>query len=113
MGPARGDFGEELVSERRANPRVKGPFEGYWDGTGVQQGRVGDLSVSGCFVESVTLPALGQVVMVSISIGGGQINMPGEVVYAETNLGFAVRFKDAPAAIIDVLRREVESRLPS
>ena len=100
-----------MGSERHLNPRVRGPFEGYWDGSGVQQGRVVDLSVSGCFVESVTLPAMGQVVTVSIQIGGGQVNLPGEVVYAETNLGFAVRFKEAPAAIIDVLRREVASRL--
>jgi len=70
-----------------------------------------DLSVSGCFIESMMLPAEGQVVMVSIAIGGGQVNLPGEVVYAETNLGFAVRFKDSPAAIIDVLRREIASRL--
>ena len=59
------------------NPRVKGPFEGYWDGSGVQQGRVVDLSVSGCFIESMMLPAEGQVVMVSIAIGAGRINLPG------------------------------------
>ena len=99
------------MSERRMNPRVKGPFEGYWDGSGVQHGRVVDLSVSGCFIESVMLPTTGQVVMVSLAIGGGQINLPGEVVYAETNLGFAVRFKEAPAAIVDIIRREIASRL--
>jgi len=98
------------VSERRSSQRVRGPFEGYWDGSGTQQGRVIDLSVSGCFVESATLPAEGQVVLVSIAAGGGQIDLPGEVVYAEKGLGFAVRFKDAPAAIIDVLRREIASR---
>ena len=99
------------MSERRLNPRAKGPFEGYWDGAGVRQGRVVDLSVSGCFIESVMLPAEGQVVMVSIAIGEGHINLPGEVVYAERNLGFAVRFTDAPAAIVDILRREIASRL--
>ncbi|MEO7272227.1 MAG: PilZ domain-containing protein [Vicinamibacterales bacterium] len=100
------------MSERRLNPRVKGPFEGYWDGTGVQQGRVVDLSVSGCFIEAVILPAEGQVVMVSISIGAGRIDLPSEVVYVERNQGFAVRFTEAPAAIIDSLRREIASRLP-
>jgi hypothetical protein len=106
-----GDEPGGQVSERRTNPRVKGPFEGYWDGSGVQQGRVVDLSVSGCFIESMMLPAEGQVVMVSIAIGAGRINLPAEVVYAENNLGFAVRFTDAPAAIIDILRREIASRL--
>ena len=100
------------MSERRLNPRVKGPFEGYWDGTGVQRGRVVDLSVSGCFIEAVMPPAEGQVVMVSVAIGAGQIDLPGEVVYVEKNHGFAVRFTEAPAAIIDSLRRELASRLP-
>jgi hypothetical protein len=99
------------VSERRLNRRAKGPFEGYWNGAGVRQGRVVDLSVSGCFIESVMLPAEGQVVMVSIAVGAGHINLPGEVVYTERNLGFAVRFTEAPAAIVDILRREIASRL--
>ena len=55
------------MSERREHPRVKGPFEGYWDGAGRQDGRIVDLSVSGCFIESVALPRVGQTVTVSIA----------------------------------------------
>jgi PilZ domain len=103
---------EGPVAERRANPRVKGPFEGYWDGTGSQQGRILDLSESGCFIESVALLPPGQPVTVSISIGGGQINLPGEVVYGAADLGFAVRFHEASPPIVGVLRREIAGRLP-
>ena len=100
------------MSERRAHPRVKGPFEGYWDGSGTQSGRVVDLSVSGCFIESVALPAIGQAVTVSIAVAGGQCNLPGEVVYAESNLGFAVRFVETPVEVLNVLRKEIERKQP-
>ena len=100
------------VVERRAHPRVKGPFEGFWDGSGTQVGRIVDLSVSGCFVESVTLPSMGQTVTVSMAVAGGQINLTAEVLYAESNLGFAVRFVDMPDQVANVLRKEIARKLP-
>jgi len=100
------------VSERRAYPRVRGPFEGFWDGAGRQDGRIVDLSVSGCFIESIPLPKVGQTVTVSIAISGGQINLPAEVVYAEMAHGFAVRFVDTPVEVANVLRKEIANKLP-
>lgn len=100
------------MSERRANPRVRGPFEGFWDGAGRQDGRIVDLSVSGCFIESVALPKVGQIVTVSIAISGGQINLPAEVVYAQATHGFAVRFVETPVEVANVLRKEIANKLP-
>jgi hypothetical protein len=100
------------VSERRSHPRVKGPFEGFWDGAGTQSGRIVDLSVNGCFIEALLPPRVGQAVTVSIAIVGGQINLPAEVVYAEANQGFAVRFVDTPDEVANVLRKEIASKLP-
>jgi PilZ domain len=100
------------VSERRANPRVRGPFEGFWDGAGRQDGRIVDLSVSGCFIESIALPKVGQIVTVSIAISGGQINLPAEVVYAQATHGFAVRFVETPVEVANVLRKEIANKLP-
>jgi PilZ domain len=99
------------VSERRAHPRVKGPFEGWWDGAGRQSGRITDLSEGGCFVDSVSHPPAGQVVFISIAIGSGHIQLPAEVLYGESNQGFAVRFVDVPNGILEVLRQELERRL--
>ena len=99
------------MAERRAHPRVRGPFEGYWDGSGRQGGRIVDLSVGGCFIESVTLPKAGQTVTVSIAISGGQINLPAEVLYAESNQGFAVRFVETPEEVTNVLRKEIANKL--
>ena len=100
------------MSERRANPRVRGPFEGFWDGAGRQDGRIVDLSVSGCFIESIALPKVGQIVTVSIAISGGQINLPAEVVYAQATHGFAVRFVETPVEVANVLRTEIANKLP-
>lgn len=100
------------MSERRAHPRVRGPFEGFWDGAGRQDGRIVDLSVSGCFIESIALPKVGQIVTVSIAISGGQINLPAEVVYAQATHGFAVRFVETPVEVANVLRKEIANKLP-
>jgi hypothetical protein len=94
------------------HPRVKGPFEGFWDGSTTQVGRIVDLSVSGCFVESVTLPSAGQVVTVSLAVSGGQINLSAEVLYVEPPLGFAARFVDMPDEVANVLRKEIALKLP-
>ena len=99
------------MSERRAHPRVKGPFEGWWDGAGSQSGRISDLSVGGCFVGSATQPPAGQIVMIVLAIGSGQIQIPAEVLYGKSNEGFAVRFVDVPEGIVEILRKEVERRL--
>jgi hypothetical protein len=100
------------VNDRRAHPRVKGPFEGFWDGSVTQVGRIVDLSVGGCFVESVTLPSTGRVVTVSLAVTGGQINLSAEVLYVEPALGFAVRFVDMPEQVANVLRKEISNQLP-
>ena len=96
------------MSERRAHPRVKGPFEGFWDGASTKQGRISDLSVGGCFIESaIPMPRKGQQVTVSLAVSGGQVNVPAEDIYIEGNHGFAVKFVDPPEAVVDVLRKEI------
>ena len=99
------------MPERRAHPRIKGPFEGWWDGTSRQTGRLVDLSLGGCFVESVQLPTAGQVVVISIAVQGGQINIPGEVLYTEMHQGFAVRFVNPPDGVVDLLRKELDRKV--
>jgi hypothetical protein len=96
-----------LMSERRANPRIKGPFDGYWDGAGTQAGRVLDLSVTGCFVESITIPLIGQIVTVAIALGEARLFMSAEVMYKESQQGFGVRFVDVSEDAAALLRHEV------
>ena len=99
------------MSERRVHPRIKGPFEGFWDGSATREGRIVDLSVGGCFVESVSPPDTSQQrVNVSVVTGSGQIEVVGEVIYVEAGQGFAVRFVDPPPNVVEILAKEVASR---
>ena len=99
------------MSDRRAHPRISGPFEGSWEGAGREAGRVVELSVSGCFLETMTTPAAGLIVDVSITLTGGRVTLRGQVISAEPNLGFSVNFVDVPAEAAELLSREVAGRL--
>lgn len=99
------------MSERRVHTRVKGPFEGFWGGSGTRTGRIVDLSVGGCFVESISPPDPSRPrCMVSITTSSGQVEVAGEVIYVEAGQGFAVRFLDPPPNVLAILEREVASR---
>ena len=76
-----------------------------------QEGRIVDLSIGGCYIESLQHPAAGEHVIVSIALEAGQIQIPAEAMYGESTRGFAVRFLDLPAALMDVLRVEVDRRM--
>jgi hypothetical protein len=98
--------------ERRKHQRVKGPFEGLWDGTsGRVPARIVDMSVSGCFIESINMPLVGEVLFVHASVGEQRIQVKGEVVYSVANEGFAVRFVDVPAETAAALAELIAQRL--
>jgi hypothetical protein len=100
-----------LVSERRVHPRLKGPFEGSWGGSG-RVDRIIDVSVGGCFVESVTTPPAAQQIRLSITFQGRPFTVRGVVLYSEQNYGFAVRFEDPPPEMLDLIERAVSSEPP-
>jgi hypothetical protein len=99
------------VSERRAHPRLKGPFEGSWDGSG-RVDRIIDVSVGGCFIESVTHPPAAQQIRLSITFQGRQFSVRGVVLYSEQNHGFAVGFEEPPPEMLDLVGRTVSSGPP-
>jgi hypothetical protein len=90
---------------------LKGPFEGSWDGSG-RVDRIIDLSVGGCFIESVTPPAAAQRVRISIALEGQRFSVGAVVLYAEQNYGFAVRFEEPPPEMLDLIERAVSPGSP-
>jgi hypothetical protein len=100
-----------LVPERRAHPRLKGPFEGSWDGSG-RVDRIIDVSIGGCFVECMTPPPVAQRIRISITFEGRHFSIRGVVLYAERNYGFAVRFEDPPPDLLDLIERAVSPETP-
>ena len=49
------------MSERRHDARITGPFEGHWHGgSGANEVRISDMSLGGCFVETMMQPVVGE-----------------------------------------------------
>lgn len=97
------------MPERRQHVRVPGPFEGHWrGGSGATECRISDVSLGGCFVETVLQPGVGEETDVFIDFGSGHtMTLSGKVVYAEYGVGFAVEFQaltaEETAALKDFL----------
>jgi hypothetical protein len=89
---------ETVVRERRDEPRLDNrAFQGTWAGAGPC--RISDVSLSGCFVHSLSAPAQGEETSIALAIGNHTFTMRGRVVYVEPGLGFGLKFNE-------VIRRE-------
>jgi hypothetical protein len=99
--------------ERRRHPRVAQPLDGSWQGSsGAGRCRIADVSLSGCFVHSLSTPAPGDVTFVTIAHGGTSLTLQGRVVYVERTIGFAVQFQDMTAedeAALGALLQELQA----
>ncbi len=95
--------------ERRRYPRVRGPFEGEWAGaSGNREARIWDLSIGGCYIDSLNDQRPGEHIDVDIPMPEGHIHAGGKVVYSTPNQGFAVHFTEVADDDRDVLRRAVD-----
>ena len=96
--------------DRRTDQRLKGPFDGSWDGSsGMRTCRLTDLSAGGCFVDAIASPEVGSTVNISIELDGRPFVVPATVAYIDRVQGFAVRFKGGEQA--DALAAVVRARL--
>jgi hypothetical protein len=99
------------ASDRRAAPRVAYTFDGYTAGhSGSRPVRIGDLSVTGCFVESIEPAATGENLTIRITIPDwGTLELSAEIMYSSPPIGFGVRFVDVPPASALILQATVET----
>jgi hypothetical protein len=87
-----------MTNERRGAARLVGPFEGTWDGaSGRRECRITDLSVGGCFLDTLAHQPVGAHIRVELTLRGQAFQLPGEVVYVDRVQGFAVKFLDQDA----------------
>ena len=94
---------DPVVKERREHPRLDRTFQGTWTGTG--QCRISDLSLSGCFVNSLVAPLQGDETSVEVAIGDHTFTMKGRVVYVDPGMGFALQFSEVARRERDDLER--------
>lgn len=97
------------VSERRIYQRVPGPFEGRChDGANFFDARITDISLSGCFVDLLLQPRIGDRMTIDVSLHGQPFRMHGEVVYLDKVQGFAVRFVDNDLSTLEAFAQAIE-----
>ena len=101
--------------ERRHTERAMVPLDGEWHGaSGHRSGRIADISIGGCFVESMATPSVGEQVGVKVTLPSGEaLEALGEVAYVAMGMGFGVRFLDLTPAqqelLADTMRRLLDS----
>jgi hypothetical protein len=96
--------------ERRLSERVRLPLELRWEGlSGRHSARLYDLSSSGCYVEAPGQVQTGELVRFEVQSPTGRwLRLEGEVVHAETHMGFALRFVDLSESQACVVEELVE-----
>jgi hypothetical protein len=98
-----------MSDERRRHTRLARPLGGSWHGaSGATSCRIPDVSVSGCFVQSLAMPKVGESTEIAIDLPDGPISVTGEVVYVEAGMGFAVRFVDPSADATTAIQQLID-----
>jgi PilZ domain len=99
-----------MNDERRTDERVGVNLPTRWRGvTGSHEGRVEDLSVSGCFVNTTGAVDVGEIVSLLIQLPSGRwLPIRGEVMFCQQLTGFSLSF-----SILDDKEQEVLKQLVS
>ena len=85
-----------IPPEQRLSDRVRLPLELRWEGlSGRHTARLYDLSGTGCYIEAPGQVQVGELVRFEVQSPTGRwLRLKGEVVHAQTHMGFALRFLD-------------------
>lgn len=83
-----------MNDEKRTSERVPVNLPTRWHGaTGAHEGRVEDLSVTGCFVNSTGAVDVGEIVSLLIQLPSGRwLPIRGKVAFHQQLTGFSISF---------------------
>ena len=82
-----------MQAERRGFPRRTTPLQGSWQGASVGSDcRIVDISWSGCFLQTLAEPGIGERTLVTVPTHTGPMVLGGAVAYVERGMGFSVKF---------------------
>jgi len=98
------------AAERRIEPRVTVSLEALWEGmSGNFEARISDISLHGCFLETIGQASEGERVWFRIKTPTGRwIQLVGEVIYCQLMLGLGLRFTEMRAEDQAMLRQMIE-----
>jgi hypothetical protein len=105
--PGKSREGKTMEQEQRGAPRF--PFiaaaEVLAENTGSRMNaRISDLSVSGCYVDTINPLADGTLVQVKIVTETQIFEAPARVVYSHIHLGMGLAFREVQPNFLDVLQ---------
>ncbi len=100
-----------MSDERRQHPRVPLSVSVIWEGaSGKHEARASDISLGGCFVDTIGQVAVGEIIRFKFSITEDEaIELQGEVVSELPRFGFGLRFRD----LSDEHRQRLETIISS
>ncbi|HEY6802194.1 MAG TPA: PilZ domain-containing protein [Pyrinomonadaceae bacterium] len=89
--------------ERRSKQRFEVCLDAIWDGArGNSRTRITDLSEGGCYVDSMSEAATGEMLHLKVELANEDwLDLTGEVVHTFPRLGFGLRF-----VALDPLQRQ-------
>jgi hypothetical protein len=98
--------------DRRVHDRISGPFDGRRVGGIATPVRLYDVSVGGCFINSMyeQKPGVKFVLEMDLPLVG-VVTVNAEVLYVKPEFGFAVRFIDMSPEAKAALQRSVDAML--
>lgn len=83
-----------MSEERRENPRQPFLDEIMLEfSSGQREARISDISMGGCYVDSIAAVSEGEPVSFELSTGdGSSLSFTGEVAYVLQSMGFGIKF---------------------
>jgi hypothetical protein len=83
-----------MIKNRRSDERVSTNLQAKWSGiTGDHEGRIEDLSLRGCFVNTAGTVDVGEIVVVEIKLPSEEwLELRGEVTSFQLGIGFGLLF---------------------
>ncbi len=83
-----------MPEERREDPRRAVSITAYWEGlSGRHQARVSDLSLGGCFIDSLGRADVGEFLSLSLQMhDGAWLRLRGQVASVDPHTGFSIAF---------------------
>jgi hypothetical protein len=102
--------GIAVADERRSAERVRFPLEVRWEAlSGMRAARVYDISLSGCYIETLGDVQTGEIMRLEIQSPTGRwLQFEGQVVHHQRNMGFGLRLVNLSDARRDALARLLE-----
>lgn len=94
-----------MTDNRRTDERISTNLPAKWGGlAGDHEGRIEDLSLGGCFVNTTGRVDVGEIVGVEIKLPAGWLALGGEVTSYQIGIGFGVVFSFLTEDEEEVLR---------